>query len=157
MNQAGTIGEAKFTTYLESIGYEIEKAPARKFYDWDIKATKKSSVITFEIKYDEKAYYWATKRGTPNEPNIYIEYKNTNRNEDSGILASKSDYYIYILKASNDIAYVFDRAKLCAHLVNSTYKSVGNSATGDNNAMGWIPPLSEIIKHESYIRQIVME
>ena len=157
MNQAGTIGEAKFSTYLESIGYAIEKAPARKFYDWDIKATKKSLVITFEIKYDEKAYYWAAKRGTPNEPNIYIEYKNTNRNEDSGILASKSDYYIYILKSANDIAYVFDRAKLCAHLVNSTYKSVGNSATGDDNAIGWIPPLSEIIKHESYIRQIAMQ
>ena len=157
MNQAGTIGEAKFSTYLESIGYTIEKAPPRKFYDWDIKATKKSLVITFEIKYDEKAYYWATKRGTPNEPNIYIEYKNTNRNEDSGILASKSDYYIYILKSLNDIAYVFDRAKLCAHLVSSTYKSVGNSATGDNNAIGWIPPLSEIIKNDSYIRQIVMQ
>jgi hypothetical protein len=156
MNQAGTIGEAKFSTYLESIGYKIEKAPPRKFYDWDIKATKKSLVITFEIKYDEKAYYWATKRGTPNEPNIYIEYKNTNRNEDSGILASKSDYYIYILKSENDIAYVFDRAKLCAHLVSSTYKSVGNSATGDDNAIGWIPPLSEIIKHDSYIRQIAM-
>ena len=157
MNQAGTIGEAKFSTYLESIGYEVEKAPPRKFYDWDIKATKKSLVITFEVKYDEKAYYWAAKRGTPNEPNIYIEYKNTNRNEDSGILASKSDYYIYILKSENDIAYVFDRAKLCAHLVNSTYKSVGNSATGDDNAIGWIPPLSEIIKHQSYIRQIAMQ
>ena len=156
MNQAGTIGEAKFSSYLISIGYEVEKAPARKFYDWDIKATKKSAVITFEVKYDEKAYYWAAKRGTPNEPNIYIEYKNTNRNEDSGILASKSDYYIYILKSENDIAYVFNRAKLCAYLVNSTYRSVGNSATGDDNAMGWIPPLSEIIKHESYIRQIVM-
>jgi hypothetical protein len=156
MNQAGTIGEAKFSTYLMSIGYEVEKAPARKFYDWDIKATKKSAVITFEVKYDEKAYYWAAKRGTPTEPNIYIEYKNTNRNEDSGILASKSDYYIYILKSENDIAYVFDRAKLCAHLVSSTYKSVGNSATGDDNAIGWIPPLSQIIKHDSYIKQIAM-
>lgn len=156
MNQSGTIGEAKFSSYLISIGYEVEKAPARKFYDWDIKATKKSTVITFEVKYDEKAYYWAAKRGTPNEPNIYIEYRNTNRNEDSGILASKSDYYIYILKAANDIAYVFDRAKLCAHLVSSTYKSVGNSATGDDNAIGWIPPLSQIIKHDSYIRQIAM-
>jgi len=156
MNQSGTIGEAKFASYLNTIGYEVEKAPSRKFYDWDIKATKGSKVITFEVKYDEKAYYWAEKRGTPTEPNIYIEYKNTNRNEDSGIIASKADYYIYILKATEDIAYVFDRVKLCDHLVNASYKTVGNSATGDDNALGWIPPLSQVIKHESYITKIPM-
>ena len=155
MNEAGTIGENKFAEYLIAQGYQIEKAPPVKFYDWDIRATKpERRPLTFEVKYDEKAYYWAERRGTPDNPNIYIEYRNTNQNENSGILASKAEYYVYILKSEQDIAYVFNRLNLCDHLLASSYRTAGNSATGDNNALGWIPPLKEVIKHRSFICQI---
>jgi hypothetical protein len=155
MNHSGKIGEAKWKAYLESVGHIVENAPERVFYDWDLKSTTTDKrTVTFEVKYDEKAYYWAEKRGMPDNPNMYIEYKNTNQNRDSGILASKADYYVYILKAEEDIAYVFKRGELCEHLVNAKYKSVGNSATGDDNALGWIPPLKEMVKHHSFHTKI---
>jgi len=154
VNPAGKIGEAKWREYLEFRGFDIEPAPDEVFYDWDLKASTDGRTYTFEVKYDEKAYYWAEKRGNPDNPNMYIEYKNTNQNKNSGILASKADYYVYILKAKEDIAYVFKRPELCDHLIQSSYKNVGNSATGDNNALGWIPPLKEMVKHHSFLTKV---
>jgi hypothetical protein len=162
MNHSGKYGEALWKAYLETKGYDVEDAPNYKFYDWDLRATKREAdqdtnfqpVYTFEVKYDEKAYWWANKRGTPDNPNLYIEYRNTNRNEDSGILMSKADFYVYIIKAQTDIAYLFNTYKLRTHLTSASYKSVGNSATGDDNAMGWIPPLAVLMQTNSFIKQI---
>jgi hypothetical protein len=162
MNLSGKVGEAKWKSFLEERGYNVESAPERKFYDWDLKAVKREPdpetkfhpTYTFEVKYDEKAYWWASRRGTPNEPNLYIEFRNTTRDEESGILTSKSDFYVYIIKAQVDIAYLFNTDLLRSHLVMANYKSVGNSATGDDNALGWIPPLSLLMDSNSFIKSI---
>lgn len=165
MNQSGKFGEHLWKSFLENRGYDVEEAPARKFYDWDLKATKREPdpdtnfhpTFTFEVKYDEKAYYWASKRGMPNNPNLYIEYRNSTKREDSGIMTSRADFYVYIIKDVGNVAYVFRTAKLLEHLMNANYKSVGNSATGDDNAEGWIPPLSMLTRTKSFIKQIKLD
>jgi len=145
----GDYGQELVLNYLHDKGYETEEAPKKLFYDWDIKGVKKDRIVTIEVKYDSKAYMWAKKRGTPEQPNLYIEFRSTSRDCDSGILMSKAEFYFYILKTGKkDIAFVFDRLKLLNHLQESNYKIVGNSATGDDNAQGWIPPLHELLTIE---------
>jgi len=157
MNHSGKIGEGLWADYMSSKGYSITTAPNGPFYDRDIKAIRDDKVVTFEVKYDEKAYWWAKRRGKPSEPNLYIEFKNTNKGADSGILASKADYYIYIMKEDNNRAYVFNRVSLCDLCITSNFKVVGNSSTGDDNAEGWIPPLSEIVANENvFIKSILL-
>lgn len=158
MNHSGKIGERLWADYMSSKGYTIKTAPIGvPFYDWDIHASKDGEEITFEVKYDEKAYWWAKRRGKPSEPNLYIEFKNTNKDANSGILASKADYYIYIMKEDSNRAYVFNRIALCDLCIVSNFKVVGNASTGDDNAEGWIPPLSEIVSNENvFIKSILL-
>ena len=143
---SGDYGQDIVMKYLKGKGYVVEEAPKKLFYDWDVKATKGNRVVTIEVKYDSKAYMWAARRGTPEHPNLYIEFRSTTRDCDSGILKSKADFYFYILKTGKkDIAFVFDRVQLLQHLQMANYRVVGNSATGDDNAEGWIPPLHELL------------
>ena len=142
----GDYGESLVSKYLKDYGYQVEEAPKELFYDWDLKGTKEGREVTVEVKYDSKAYMWAARRGTPEQPNLYIEFKSTTRDADSGILKSKADFYFYILKTGKkDIGFVFNRKELLAHLQMANYKVVGNGATGDDNAIGWIPPLHELL------------
>lgn len=146
MNFTGEIGEDLVASYMTNMGYEVEFAPKRAFYDWDLKCSKDDSLITIEVKYDSKAYMWAKRRKTPDYPNLYIEFENTNQNKPSGIKASIADFYFYILKkGENNICYIFDRKELLSCLEDNDFKIVGNSSSGDNNALGWIPPLHELI------------
>jgi hypothetical protein len=155
----GDIGEAIWVDHLEEMGhYDIETAPKRKFYDWDIKSVIDGKTYTFEVKYDSKAYWWAKRRNTPDKPNLYIEFKNTNKNEDSGIKASKATYYVYMLKDEERVdAYVFEREGLLSHLLSVTYKTAGNSATGDNNALGWIPPLDNLVTQKFFLQKVSLK
>ena len=152
----GDIGEGLWCTHLENKGhYNITTAPKKKFYDWDVKSEHSNRIYTFEVKYDEKAYWWAARRNTPEEPNLYIEFKNTNKDEDSGIRASKALYYVYMLVRDESVsAYLFERKGLLSHLEQVTYKVVGNSATGDDNALGWIPPLTSLVNQKCVIQKI---
>ena len=152
----GDIGEGLWCTHLENKGhYNITTAPKKKFYDWDVKSEHSNRIYTFEVKYDEKAYWWAARRNTPEEPNLYIEFKNTNKDEDSGIRASKALYYVYMLVRDESVsAYLFERKGLLSHLEQVTYKVVGNSATGDDNALGWIPPLTSLVNQKCFIQKI---
>ena len=155
----GDIGEELWCTHLENKGHtNIETAPKRKFYDWDIKSVYNTSTYTFEVKYDSKAYWWANRRNTPDKPNLYIEFKNTNKDEDSGIKASKALYYVYMLSNEDKVeAYVFERGGLLSHLLSVSYKVVGNAATGDDNALGWIPPLHQLISQPCFIQKISLK
>ena len=106
----GDYGENLVAKYLKDYGYQVEEAPKELFYDWDLKGTKEGREVTVEVKYDSKAYMWAARRGTPEQPNLYIEFKSTTRDADSGILKSKADFYFYILKTGKkDIGFVFNR------------------------------------------------
>lgn len=154
----GDIGESLWCTHLEKKGhYNITTAPKKKFYDWDVRSEHSNRYYTFEVKYDEKAYWWAAKRGTPEKPNLYIEFKNTNKDEASGIRASKALYYVYMLVRDDSVtAYLFERKGLLNHLEQVTYKVVGNSATGDDNALGWIPPLHQLVSQPFFINKIML-
>ena len=155
----GDIGEDLWCTHLENKGhYNITPAPKMKFYDWDVKSEHNNREYTFEVKYDEKAYWWANRRGKPEQPNLYIEFKNTNKDEDSGIRASKALYYVYMLVRDESVtAYLFDRVGLLSHLEDISYKVVGNAATGDDNALGWIPPLHQLISQPCFLQKISLK
>ena len=152
----GDIGESLWCEHLEHKGHtNITTAPKKKFYDWDVCSQHGTRQYTFEVKYDSKAYWWASKRGTPEQPNLYIEFKNTNKEEDSGIRASKAMYYVYMLVRDEAVtAYLFERESLLNHLEQVSYKVVGNSATGDDNALGWIPPLHKLTTQKCFIQKI---
>ena len=142
----GDLGESLWLNELSTTHTDIEKAPNKRFYDWDIKANYKGLVYTYEVKYDAKGYYYADRYNRP--VNLYIEFENTKKKESSGILASKADYYVYILKSLDNVetAYVFDRLELLSYLKNNDIKIKGNSFGGDNNAKGWLPSLKQL-KH----------
>lgn len=140
----GHKGESLWLKQLEYTHTNIEKAPNKRFYDWDIKASYKGREVTYEVKYDSKGYYYADRQNRP--VNLYIEFKNTNKDEDSGIKASKATYYVYILKSLDGVetAYVFNRLELLEHLESNNYRVRGNKNGGDNNAQGWTPPLDSL-------------
>jgi hypothetical protein len=159
MNHTGKIGEALWANYLESRGWSVTPAPNGRFYDWDIKANNPNKELTFEIKYDSKAYFWAEKRGKPEDPNLYIEFENTKKAEPSGIRRSIADYYVYIIKNGDiDRAYIYNRETLCSFCESGGFKVVGNSGFGDDNASGWIPPLKKTMTLEAgYVASIELK
>jgi len=139
----GKRGELLWKCELEKNHKIIHTAPNKKFYDYDIKAEYNGVEYTYEVKYDAKGYEYAKLYNRP--VNLYIEFKNTTLNEDSGIKASIANYYVYILNNNGvETAYVFDRIKLLNHLETSNYKVRGNKVGGDNNALGWTPPLHNL-------------
>lgn len=155
-SKVGDLGQTLVSNYLNEKGYEVEEAPNMYFPDWDIKGIKGGREITIEVKYDKSAYWWAARRGTPEQPNLYIEFRSTKREEDTGIRKSIADFYFYIMKTGKKhMCYVFDRVKLLKHLEESSYKVVNNSAKGDDNAEGWIPPLHEILTNERGYKAVI--
>ncbi len=151
MNQKfkqGNQGERMWINYISKDHSNIQKAPNKRFYDWDIKANWNSNKVTYEVKYDSSAYHYAQKYNR--DVNIYIEYKNTNEDADSGILMSKADFYVYIIKTpnkeggNNNIAYVFNRDELIKVIGENGFPKAGNKKGGDNNALGYKIPLKEL-------------
>lgn len=139
----GNKGEKIWYDHIKTSHTNIESAPNKKFYDWDLKGEVSGRVITYEVKFDNSGYYYARKRKKP--VNLYIEFKNTNKDEDSGILASKATYYVYMLSNNDTIEiYVFDRLQLLQRLQGKGFIIKGNKTGGDNNALGWLPPLLEL-------------
>lgn len=141
--QLGDTGEQLWRDYISTSHKNVEKAPNKRFYDWDVKAKYNRTEVTYEIKYDVSGYKYASKYNRP--VNMYIEFENTTKKEASGILASKADFYVYIFvdDQGNNIAYVYKRTDLLEHLQQSKYKTVSNSLGGDSNAKGWLAPLED--------------
>jgi hypothetical protein len=103
----------------------------------------------YEVKLDEKAYWWAKKLNRP--PNIYVEYWSTKRNERCGIYLLEAEYFIYIVRLMDKTheAYCFDTDVLLKHLESSDYTTRGNKRFGDDNAKGWTPPIHELVENKS--------
>lgn len=138
----GKQGELLWITKLEESHVDIVTAPNYKFYDWDVKGKYNNKEYTYEVKYDVSGYYYANKYDRP--VNLYVEFRNTVHNEDSGIKASKADYYVYIFRETNNVnrAYVFRRKELLNYLIaNKDLPIVENSKKGDSNAIGWLVSL----------------
>ncbi len=140
----GNDGEKLWIDYIVKTHTSIQTHPNKKFYDWDIKAEYKGREISYEVKYDVSGYRYAAKYNR--DVNLYIEYENTTKNEPSGILASKADFYVYIFKddCKRNIGYIFNRKELLKHLQDGNYRTRNNSLGGDNNAVGWLPPLNSL-------------
>ena len=154
---AGDEGESIWVSHLESLDHisDIEVSKG-EFHDWDIKAFSSGNgrIHTYEVKLDLKAYMWAKWRNSE-FPNMYIEYHNTRQDKPSGIMSSKSDYYVYIIR-NRDIneCYVFDTGNLRAFLQKAGLKSVGNKSNGDDNALGWLLPTNIISLNMGFLGRI---
>ncbi len=152
----GDLGEELFKNYLLSKGHTDVEVTTGLFYDYDIAANFKGKRLTYEVKYDAQAYYWMRKRKAECI-NLYLEFRNTNKDKPSGIEMSKANYYVYIVKDEITVAFIFDTNKLREHLLNSDYPTAGNSANGDNNALGYIPPINKLLKKDSgFIKKILL-
>ena len=152
----GDLGEELFKNYLLSKGHTDVEVSTGLFYDYDIAATFKGNRLTYEVKYDTQAFYWMRKRKAECI-NLYLEFRNTNKGKPSGIEMSKADYYVYIVKDDITVAFIFHTNKLREHLLNSDYPTAGNSANGDNNALGYIPPINKLLEKDSgFIEKILL-
>ena len=138
----GDEGELLWVKHLEGLGYENVEVSTGKTY-WDV---MDDTGVKYEVKYDEKAMYWANRRNEP--PNFYFEYWSTTRGEQCGIYSLEAEYMVYIIKDEDKrVAYTFDVDQLLSHLESADYVTRGNKAFGDNNARGWTPPIDELIAH----------
>lgn len=81
--------------------------------------------ITFEVKYD----LYASKSG-----NWAIEYWNSKKNQASGIMATKADWWIHVVNEENlPVLYAITVTELKAFLdKNKPFRTI--SSGGDNNA-----------------------
>ena len=140
----GKDGEERWATYLMERGLSVQMSPNKRIhYDMIADGDK------YEVKTDRKAYKWAERRKTPGKPNLYMEFKNTNKDESAGIIAALEEgvlYFIYILITPEDemVAHCFHLPKLVLHCGSANYKEAGNKQYGDDNALGWLVPLHEV-------------
>jgi hypothetical protein len=140
--------------HLVSKGHEVVFSEPKMVY-WDI---KDSLGNYYEVKLDEKALYYARKQNRP--PNMFMEYWSTKRNEACGVMVLEVNYFVYIVKQLEKcfMAYVFDYEPMKEHLIKTEYKSRDNSATGDNNALGWLVPIHEITNSSDsgFIKSVIL-
>ena len=160
----GDYGEELWVKHLRSKGYtnvfmSDKDAPVY----WDVMLADDDEVLTFEVKYDEKAYYWAEKHGR--SPNLFLEYWSESREQPCGIMVLEADYLVYIMKripCGTPEAYVFRVQELQSYLKkaaeNSTYRVVKNSVNGNNNVKGWAAPVEAVAKSEcGFVKQIKLK
>ncbi len=142
------MGDKTLKTYEQSKG----KEPG-----WDI--VELSNKVYFEVKWDTKSSAAWSSYGTRRDPtgNLFIEYVNPSADKDSGIRASISKYWVYVVKyAPNTVvdensfgeykahAHLFNRENLLKFCESSslntrdTKRDVGKGMPV--NARGWILP-----------------
>jgi hypothetical protein len=117
---------------------KVNLAPKdKKFDDWDIQAYHKTGeVISYEVKADLEA----KKTG-----NFFIEIKDK-FNQPSGLLLTKSDYYLLIKTNSDnsdvDESYLIPTEMLVEYNNTKKYRFV----FGGNGAYGFLLPERDIIQ-----------
>jgi hypothetical protein len=109
------------TELLNSIEYDsFEKAPDKKFSDWDIKLTYKGINVYYEVKTD---------RLTSKTGNMCIEF-NCN-NIPSGIETTKSDYYFYVcINEPNNELYLIPVDVIKRKIRHNRYHRIMNGGDG---------------------------
>lgn len=155
----GDYGEELWVSHLKSQGYtDVFLSEKNSPVYWDVLLITEDDAISFEVKYDEKAYVWAEKTNKP--PNFFLEYWSNTKNKPCGVMILECDYLVYIVKGlKQEIAYIFNAESLVSHLEEAdkanTYKVVQNSLNGDNNVKGWAIPISTLTdKKYGYVKQI---
>lgn len=149
----GHLAEDLWVRHLASRGLSVYMPDEGRSL-WDM---MDSDGTTYEIKVDVKAVMYAMRRNK--EPNFYLEYFSTKRNEPCGIAVCESDILVYMVsEVSGRISsYVFDCEALKSHLMSSEYPSKGNKTSGDDNAMGYVVPIGQLINTpESGFKEMVV-
>ena len=160
MNEAGTRGEHIVREYMRRIGFNVVPAPNRKFYDYDMECHNWEASFTIEVKTDVSAYRHAKRRGTPDNPRLFIEYYNDTLNEPSGIAKSIAEYYFYlIVNLDNDVeCNVFKRDELHQYLIDSdTYSHTLVPHFNDQMTTGWLPNLDDLVANDVVKRQFLID
>jgi hypothetical protein len=88
---AGNFGEQFIIRLLANSGISAVKNPSKDKAEmtlWDIEATVDGQVFTIEVKFDK----YEKKSG-----NIALEYYNPRKGKASGILATNSDLWVFVL------------------------------------------------------------
>lgn len=124
------IQELKQRKYVLDVGLNEDKS---KRYEYDVWADvvdnegfdAERKIVTFEIKYD----LYASKSG-----NWAIEYWNSKKNQPSGIMATKADWWVHVVnEESEPVLYLATVVELKAFLdKNKPFRTI--SSGGDNNA-----------------------
>ena len=155
----GDYGEQLWFNHLKSKGHpDVFLSEKNSPVYWDVLLVTEDESVSFEVKYDEKAYVWAEKTGRP--PNFFLECWSNTRNQPCGVMILECDYLVYIIKGQNkETAYLFDVEDLISHLKEANrvkkYRLVQNSLNGDNNVKGWAIPIESLTKKQyGFIKQI---
>ena len=160
----GEYGEQLWIEYLKSRGHHnVFQSEKDSPVYWDVMLITNDHVLTFEVKYDEKAYVWAERRNRP--PNLFLEYWSETKDAPCGIMILEADYLVYIVEKLPEkipIAYLFRVADLQSHLKDaartSIYQIVKNSINGNNNVKGWAIPIHTIAdKKKGFVKRIKLK
>jgi|DEB0MinimDraft_6_1074348.scaffolds.fasta_scaffold00191_24 hypothetical protein len=150
---------------------------------WDLKLTSEEGRAKFhEVKFDQSsAAPWLNYKGEQRRPtgNLFIEYKNPKMGRPSGIMVTRSDWWIYIVKQAYELVTLQDvnKYKAKAYIIHAqqlkdflngehnlrSVPTVRDTVNGRVNAEGWLLPIhtlksSGILFYEedftSYIRAL---
>jgi hypothetical protein len=141
--EEGKYGEYLFQRYLQKKGLDVKSAPEEEFPYYDIVSILYGKKHTYEVKTDRQIH----KTG-----NLYIEFLNINRMALSGIFTSTADFYVYIDRESL-MAYVFNRGYLLRFVFEGRYTTL-KSKVDNENAMGWIVPIKEVLDKRPHLKTI---
>lgn len=125
--RVGNIAEKLVIETLNTYGYDAKKNEDKaKKYDYDVLATINGKEVSFEVKFD----VMAARTG-----NIAIEYWNSKKNQPSGIMVTKADYWVHVIEDEEQtkLVYVTPVANLKKFIELNKPKRTIESG-GDNNA-----------------------
>lgn len=167
----GEIGERIVESFLAAEGHNVIRSEDVRqdgnLLYWDLQI---DNGTRFEVKYDVSGYEYMHKYGRDN-PNLFIEWWSTTRNEKCGIFSSigEADVFVYIFKETNRAGefvknyahtfYLEDFAIWCNDCRDS-WKDVTCYLIGNENARGWLVNESVMLKNKhlnGYIKTIQFE
>lgn len=162
----GKEGELLWKEYLELRNHDVimsDDVRGNQLLFWDIET---NDGTRFEVKYDQKAWPYYHSKDWQKSPNLFLEYWSTTRDEKCGMysLLGNSDIFVYIMKYidehgvhKSNYAHVFYVEPLIEWCERKMFKSARCSATGDDNAIGWLVPESDVVNdalHNGYINRV---
>lgn len=139
----GKYGEYLFQRYLQLKGLDVQSAPDKEFPLYDVVSILYGKRHTYEVKTDRKIH---------ETNNLYIEFLNINKMALSGIFTSTADFYVYIAQETLT-GYVFNRSYLLSFIFESRFNTT-KSKVDNQNALGWIVPLSEVLNKKPHLKTI---
>jgi len=134
-----------------------------KVSGWDLRLIRDGKTSKFhEVKFDQSsAAPWVNANGNVCKPtgNLFIEHRNPRTGADSGIMATRSDWWVYIVKQAFGLvdlsevdrytarAYIIKADQLKEYMMSNNFRSVPtvrNTVNGKVNAEGWLLPVHSL-------------